>query len=53
MSVSGVGVSVDIWALRQAMAMSSMQDMSTVQGQIVNQLSSLDPDLGQNLDVSV
>ena len=53
MNVSNVGQAVDIWALRTMMAASQMQALAPVTTQITNNLASLDPNLGQNLDISV
>ncbi|MGZ4112739.1 MAG: hypothetical protein ACXVP5_09920 [Tumebacillaceae bacterium] len=53
MNVSNVQQSVDIWALKQALAMNSQQALAPVTGQIVNQLASLDSNVGQNLDISI
>ncbi|MGB8954064.1 MAG: hypothetical protein WCC10_01705 [Tumebacillaceae bacterium] len=53
MNVSNVGQAVDIWALKTIMAAGQMQALAPVTNQITNTLASLDPNLGQTLDISV
>jgi hypothetical protein len=53
MNVSNVAQSVNIWALQQALAMQQMQALAPVTAQIVNNLASLDPNVGQTLDIIV
>jgi len=44
---------VNIWALRQSLAMSQVQAVAPVTTQIVNNLASLDPNLGRMIDISI
>ena len=53
MNVNPVGQAVDIWALKTIMASGQTQALSSVTNQITNNLASLDPNLGQNLDISI
>ncbi|PWK16041.1 hypothetical protein [Tumebacillus permanentifrigoris] len=54
MNVGSVGQAVDLWALKQVLAAGQSQAMQSVSLQIVNNLNaSLDPNLGQSLDISV
>lgn len=51
MNVSNVPQSVGIWAMQTALAAGAMQALAPVTTQIANNLSSLDPNLGRNLDI--
>lgn len=53
MNVSGSNVmqAVNIWALQTSLAMSTQQALAHVSNQIVNNLASLDPNLGRSLDI--
>ncbi|HEU4962682.1 MAG TPA: putative motility protein [Bacilli bacterium] len=53
MNVANVSQAVDIQLLKQAMAAQQAQALAPVTSGIVNQLASIDPSLGQNLDIQV
>jgi hypothetical protein len=53
MNVSNVGQAVDLWAMKTILAAGQMQALAPVTTQISNNLASLDPNLGQSLDISV
>ncbi|WP_161780634.1 hypothetical protein [Tumebacillus flagellatus] len=54
MNVANVGQAVNLWVLQQALAADKIQALQSVSLQIVNNLNvSLDPNLGQSLDLSV